>query len=146
MGERGQEHSKLHLLCGSSKQPVVPGSETPKKQLFLPGGSLQKHPKPLKPKAASCRYFKMSQLLAGEQGELLKGRAGSGPQQLGVRMGLGIMSGKQSRFEFTSRVRSNNRRKTSLCKMLLFHYVARQSLVLFCSCPVTSSLALSPEE
>lgn len=61
-------------------------------------------------------------------------------------MGLGIMSGKQSRFEFTSSVKSNNRIKTSLCKMLLFHYVARQSPILFCSCPVTSSLSLSPEE
>lgn len=62
---------------------------------FLPGGSLQKHPKPLKPKTASCRCFKISQLPAGEQGEGLKGKAGWGPQQPGARTGPGVTSGKQ---------------------------------------------------
>lgn len=93
-GERGRDGSKLCLLCGSSKQLVVPRAEILKKQgfFFLPGSSLQK---PLKPKTASCRCFKTSQLPAGEQGKGLKGKAGWGPQQPGARTGPGVTSGKQ---------------------------------------------------
>lgn len=96
-------------------------------------GSLQEHPKPSQPRAASCRYFQTSQLLAGK---IATGESGLGA-------GHRVRKAKQGWIYIQ---RSNNRIKTSLCEMLLFHYAARRSPVLFHSSPVTSSLSLTPEE